>query len=198
METGGRLGRSSTRYGAPPPPFNGPVKKWKKKWVDIPNPNSNNNNSHSNGGNSGNNSSHLVLYKWTPVSSSSNSNSSAGNPSTPAASGGSAKQKESERSSLEEEPPRRKFRYVPVTVVDDQKLEGSAKTDDESKAIDVDSLPNVQNNIADGTSVMNDVSMEDAEVSNKDQVGTQDATETSLDLNLGLKADDGKHETTQN
>lgn len=114
METGGRLGRSSTRYGAPPPPFNGPVKKWKKKWVDIPNPNSNNNNSHSNGGNSGNNTSHLVLYKWTPISSSSNSNSSAGNPSTPAGSSGSAKQKESERSSLEEEPPRRKFRYVPV------------------------------------------------------------------------------------
>lgn len=52
-----------------------------------------------------------------------------------------------------------------VTVVDDQKLEGSAKTDDESKAIDVDSLPNVQKNIADGTGIMNDVPMEDAEVS---------------------------------
>ncbi|KMZ74241.1 hypothetical protein ZOSMA_132G00140 [Zostera marina] len=194
METGGRLGRSSTRYGAPPPPFNGPVKKWKKKWVDIPKPNSNNNNSHSNGGNSGNNISHLVLYKWTPISSSSNSNSSGANLSKPATSGGSLKHKESEKNSMEEEPPRRKFRYVPVTVVDDQKLDGSAKTDDDSKLIDVDTSPNVQNNIADGKSVMNDVSMEDAEVSNKDQV----ATETSLDLNLGLKADDGKHETIQN
>lgn len=114
METGGRLGRSSTRYGAPPPPFNGPVKKWKKKWVDIPKPNSNNNNSHSNGGNSGNNISHLVLYKWTPISSSSNSNSSGANLSKPATSGGSLKHKESEKNSMEEEPPRRKFRYVPV------------------------------------------------------------------------------------
>lgn len=44
-------------------------------------------------------------------------------------------------------------------------MDGSAKTDDDSKPIDVDTSPNVQNNIADGTSVMNDVSMEDAEVS---------------------------------
>ncbi|KAF2530928.1 hypothetical protein F2Q70_00032891 [Brassica cretica] len=32
---GGRLGRSSTRYGGPATVFTGPVRKWKKKWVHV-------------------------------------------------------------------------------------------------------------------------------------------------------------------
>ena len=96
---GARLGRSSTRYGGPTTVFSGSVRKWKKRWVPLSNPNSNNNHSSSssnnhrsnNNGNNINNASHLLIYKWTPISKDSSA-------------------------ALAEEPPRKKFRYVPVRL----------------------------------------------------------------------------------
>ena len=85
---GARLGRSSTRYG-PATVFTGPVRKWKKKWVPVANPNGGGPQGNGNGG--GNNASHLVLYKWTPISSA-----------------------VADKGSATEESPSRKFRYVPV------------------------------------------------------------------------------------
>lgn len=105
---GARLGRSSTRYG-PATVFTGPVRKWKKKWVHVSpsaassnsNSNNNNNNNHNNASSNGNNGSHLLLYKWTPITQSQNTNNANGNV------------KDALPEPVEE-PPRRKFKYIPV------------------------------------------------------------------------------------
>ncbi|MBA0778844.1 hypothetical protein Gotri_006659 [Gossypium trilobum] len=112
---GARLGRSSTRYG-PVTVFTGPVRKWKKKWVNVSPPNTgggggNNNNhsqnhhSNSNGTSNGNNGPHLVLFKWTPITQSQNNNNYTNN---------SPKE---DTVAAPEEPPRRKFKYIPVTFL---------------------------------------------------------------------------------
>ncbi|CAI9755460.1 unnamed protein product [Fraxinus pennsylvanica] len=62
---GARLGRSSTRYG-PVTVFTGPVQKWKKKWVHVT-PSSSNQTEANGRVNGVNSSSHLLLYKWTPI-----------------------------------------------------------------------------------------------------------------------------------
>ncbi|KAE8670540.1 Formyl transferase [Hibiscus syriacus] len=110
---GARFGRSSTRYG-PATVLTGPVRKWKKKWVHVfpsntgssnnNNPSQNNNNNHhsTNGISNGNNGSHLVLFKWTPLSQSQNNNSSPNDSS-----------KDDDVASPEE-PPRRKFKDILV------------------------------------------------------------------------------------
>ncbi|KAJ6363866.1 hypothetical protein OIU76_028905 [Salix suchowensis] len=128
---GARLGRSSTRYG-PTTVFSGPVRKWKKRWVHV-NPLSNHNSFHSHHHNAttnaaaaasssatnhssssnGNNGSHLLLYKWTPLSQSN------GSPSTTNHYNGNNINTTNENANLSngdvtEEPPRRKFKYIPV------------------------------------------------------------------------------------
>ncbi|XP_039044048.1 putative uncharacterized protein DDB_G0280071 [Hibiscus syriacus] len=127
-----RFGRSSTRYG-PATVFTGPVRKWKKKWVHVspsntgnsnnnnPSQNKNNNHHSTNGISNGNNGSHLVLFKWTPLSQSQNNYSSTN------------------YSSMEDdvatpgEPPRRKFKYIPIAVLEEQNKEATENIDDETK-----------------------------------------------------------------
>lgn len=87
---GSRLGRASSRYGQAPV-FSGPVRKWKKQWVQVSSPPSSSSSSYSrsnNNKNSNNNSPSLLLCRWTPIPS------------------GDVKP---------EETPRRKFRYTPVS-----------------------------------------------------------------------------------
>ncbi|KAG5246662.1 myb protein [Salix suchowensis] len=158
---GARLGRSSTRYG-PTTVFSGPVRKWKKRWVHV-NPLSNHNSFHSHHHNAttnaaaaasssatnhssssnGNNGSHLLLYKWTPLSQSN------GSPSTTNHYNGNNINTTNENANLfngdvTEEPPRRKFKYIPVDLIERQKKEteeqeeASEKIDDESKPSDTD------------------------------------------------------------
>lgn len=91
METVGstRLGRASSRYGAPAV-FSGPVRKWEKKWVHV-SPSSFNKTNNSNSQNNNTNaSSRLLLRRWTPVTAPSSADD------------------------VSHEPPRRKFRYTPV------------------------------------------------------------------------------------
>uniref|UniRef100_A0A0A0LT57 Uncharacterized protein n=1 Tax=Cucumis sativus TaxID=3659 RepID=A0A0A0LT57_CUCSA len=112
---GARLGRSSTRYG-PATVFTGPVRKWKKKWIHVaPSTTASNNHSHSQRhtnpnnvtanatANSSTNASHLLLFKWTPITQSLNNGNAdeknAGKEDTP---------------TVTEEPPRRKFKYMPA------------------------------------------------------------------------------------
>nr|KYP62693.1 hypothetical protein KK1_017240 [Cajanus cajan] len=115
---GARLGRSSTRYG-PATVFTGPVRKWKKKWVHVSpssassNSNTNHNHNHNHTHNHththshASNASHLLLYKWTPITQSHNTTTNSN-------ANGTAKDALPEPP---EEPPRRKFKYVPVFML---------------------------------------------------------------------------------
>ncbi|CAK7322880.1 unnamed protein product [Dovyalis caffra] len=117
---GSRLGRASSRYGptATATVFNGPVRKWKRKWVHVsPSPTINyRNNNHSNGHNDNNNGSRLLLCRWTPLS--------------PAAASGTT------TSSSSEDPPKRKFRYTPIAVLEERsKVEKKVEQEDEKQLV---------------------------------------------------------------
>lgn len=114
---GARLGRSSTRYG-PTTVFTGPVRKWKKKWVHVSPSTKKDNNSSSgsaaaaasvvNGGSNSDNSngSHLLLYKWAPLSQNGSGNEDGKSESNSPS--------EDTVTTAAEDPPRRRFKYVPV------------------------------------------------------------------------------------
>lgn len=204
---GARLGRSSTRYG-PATVFTGPVRKWKKKWVHVApstsSAGSNHNNSHShqihshntttNGTTNGNNASHLLLYKWTPITQSQNSNNNNSNVNN--ANGDNSSGKDDIAGALEE-PPRRKFKYIPIAVLEEQKnedAENEAAENDDAKPIDIDpsateSTP--KGEVFDEKPDINDVPMEESQ--DKNQLVCQDLNESTLDLSLGLKAHDDDH-----
>lgn len=121
---GSRLGRASSRYGPAATVFTGPVRKWKKKWVHVSQSTLTyqNSQSQSNGHNStttNNGGSRLLLCRWTPLSSSP--------AATAVADSGSA-----------EEPPRRKFRYTPIAVIEEQKKAAVKKAEDEADTSETD------------------------------------------------------------
>ncbi|RDY13454.1 hypothetical protein CR513_01633 [Mucuna pruriens] len=191
---GARLGRSSTRYG-PATVFTGPVRKWKKKWVHVSpsSASSNSNTNHNHNHNHASNASHLLLYKWTPLTQSHNTNNNAN-------ANGNAKDAPPEPA---EEPPRRKFKYVPVALLEEQRNEaaeneGAEKVDDESKPIDADSFaaePTRKNETLDEKPDINDVPMEESQSQYKNQVVRQDLNESTLDLSLGLTSHDDEHDS---
>lgn len=119
---GARLGRSSTRYG-PAVVFTGRVRKWKKRWIHVtpsaPDASANSKHGSANGGsnhsqmrslngsvssNGSGNGSHLLLYKWTPLSQSNNGNG-----------GGDAASNGDDSSAAVDERPKRRFKFVPVS-----------------------------------------------------------------------------------
>ncbi|CAL5345551.1 unnamed protein product [Camellia sinensis] len=201
---GARLGRSSTRYGPTSTVFNGPVRKWKKKWVHV-SPQTNNNassNHHlhhqsqtaNHNGINGNNGSHLLLYKWTPITPSQNSNSNGNGEKS------SAKEEEAaaavdSAASAAEEPPRRKFRYIPIAVLEEQKNEAEEMVDDEAKPRDTDpnaAEPTSKNDGLDEKPDINDVPVEESQALDDDTpLVRQDLNESTLDLSLGLNSRDG-------
>ncbi|KAH7545285.1 hypothetical protein FEM48_Zijuj01G0077400 [Ziziphus jujuba var. spinosa] len=232
---GARLGRSSTRYG-PATVFNGPVRKWKKTWVHVSSPstsssssssaaasNTTTNHSHHhhaqihtpNGTTNGNNVSHLVLYKWTPITQSQNSAINGNNTNN----GNNTPDKVSVKADAPavhpEEPPRRKFKYIPgnidvkvgitykdglgknslgeIAVLEEQKNEAAddetvEKVEDEGKPNDTDLT--TKGEVLDEKPDINDVPMEETQENN--QVVRQDLNET-LDLSLGLNGHDGEN-----
>lgn len=110
---GARLGRSSTRYG-PATVFTGRVRKWKKKWIPLTPPNSSNHHqTAANGSANGNNGSHLLLYKWTPITPSQNGN---GNGKSNGDNNDDSKNSSKDDAVAAEEPPKRKFKYIPVLL----------------------------------------------------------------------------------
>ncbi|XP_022723706.1 probable serine/threonine-protein kinase DDB_G0291350 isoform X2 [Durio zibethinus] len=163
---GARLGRSSTRYG-PATVFTGPVRKWKKKWVHVsPSNSGSSNNNHSqnhhssNGTSNGNNGSHLVLFKWTPISQSQNNNNNNNDNNN-----GNNKD---DAVAEPEEPPRRKFKYIPIAVLEEQKKEAAENLDDEAKPSETDpnaAEPTSRNDDFDEKPDINDVPMEESEFS---------------------------------
>ncbi|KAF5730523.1 hypothetical protein HS088_TW19G00114 [Tripterygium wilfordii] len=129
---GSRLGRASSRSGsaATASVFSGPVRKWKKRWVNVsPSPavvsHSQSNGHHRSNGNGSNNvsSSHLVLCRWTPL------------PLATAATDDAA-------TAGEEEPPKRRFRYTPVSVIEGQKMRSAKNDEDESKTREISQVKN--------------------------------------------------------
>ncbi|GFZ03302.1 hypothetical protein Acr_15g0019100 [Actinidia rufa] len=115
---GARFGRSSTRYGTSSTTvFNGPVRKWKKKWVPVtpspPNNASSNHHSiaptHNGGSSNGSNGSHLQLYKWTPIAPSQNNGNGNGNGDGY----NSSSKDDGAATTAAAAVPRRKFKYVP-------------------------------------------------------------------------------------
>ncbi|KAJ4975284.1 hypothetical protein NE237_000390 [Protea cynaroides] len=181
---GARLGRSSTRYG-PATVFTGPVRKWKKKWIHVsPSNTANNHSSQSNGAN-GNNGSHLLLYKWTPLSQSNNNNGDKTTAKDENAAAAAA-------TAASEEPPRRKFRYVPIAVLEEQKKEAAEEV--EPNDTDPSAGAESKSDGSNGKPDINDVPMEEAQPSDRDQLAPRDLSEANLDLSLGLKAHDGDHD----
>ncbi|CAL5408261.1 unnamed protein product [Camellia sinensis] len=179
---GARFGRSSTRYGPSSTvtvAFNGPVRKWKKKWVpESPSPNTNNIPSSSNHHNddstvtNGNNGSHrLLLYKWTPIS---RTKTTANDDVTAAAALAAA-----------EEPPRRKFKYIPIAVLENEAAE---KVDVEAHAAEAIS----KNDGLDDKPDINDLPMDESQAPGNIPLARQDLNESTLDLSLGFKDHDGR------
>ncbi|CAL1354094.1 unnamed protein product [Linum trigynum] len=175
---GSRLGRASSRYGpsATANVFNGPVRKWKKKWVHVsPPPAANNNSSraHSNGhhlhsaalSNSSNSeSSRLLLCRWTPL----------------AAGGGAG-----DDSSAADEPPKRRIRYTPIAA-----LEERTKA---AKSVDVE----VKEDQITESKASEDDEPEDDDETMKEETQDPDNGGT-LDLGLCLKGEDNENNESPN
>ncbi|OMO76858.1 hypothetical protein CCACVL1_15317 [Corchorus capsularis] len=102
-----------------------------------------------------------------------------------------------------EEPPRRKFKYIPIAVLEEQRkeaaeTEAAENVDDEAKPSEADpnaSEPTSRNDGSDEKPDMNDAPMEESQ---EDNVVRQDLNESTLDLNLGLTAHDGESDSNIN
>ncbi|KAF4393673.1 hypothetical protein G4B88_007659 [Cannabis sativa] len=197
---GARLGRSSTRYG-PATVFTGPVRRWKKKWVHIAPSSSNStgtasttaattttsssNHSQIHVHNATTNGSHLLLYKWSPITQSQNA---AMNGDT---NGDKVSAEDETTATPSDEPPRRKFKYIPIALLEEEQKDDTAedeaaeKVTEEAKAIEIDSS---KDGNLDEKPDINDVPMEENQDTN--QVVCQDLNESTLDLSLGFNAHD--------
>ncbi|KAL1562510.1 B-cell CLL/lymphoma 7 protein family member B-like [Salvia divinorum] len=193
---GARFGRSSTRFSGPATVFTGPVRKWKKKWVYVPPPNSSHHHHTASNGNANgsNGSSHLQFYKWTPIASSqskdgSNNDSNGGD-------NGNAEPKDGDVAV--EKPPKRRFKYIPIVVLEEQKVESSEQMEDENKSSEDTSDAIEATSRGDEKPDMNDVPMDENQVniaSETNREERQDLNVSTLDLSLGLTAHDGENES---
>ncbi|CAN4126941.1 unnamed protein product [Withania somnifera] len=178
---GTRFGRSSTRYG-PTTVFTGPVRRWKKKWVHISSGKNNHQSTTTdNGGANGSvngkvNGSHLVFLRWTPITASQNKDSDS-------------KSSDKDDAVPIEEPQKRKFKYIPIALLDDQKNESSDQDEAESKPMEADANteePTSQADDCDEKPDINDVPMEENKDPEDKPPERQDLNESTLDLSLGF------------
>ncbi|GAB2301025.1 hypothetical protein Dimus_035061 [Dionaea muscipula] len=205
---GARLGRSSSRYGTTTV-FSGPVRKWKKKWVHVAPSSataassSNSNHLHpslANGSVNGTNGSHLLLFKWTPISQINNDNSESNN----------SEDKDLAKDdsfSFSGEPKRRKYKYIPLqqdliilginfafAVLEEYKKETEENTEDDD---DNEKLtePTSKNGSRLGEKPdINDMPMEESQ-DDGEQNERQDLNVSTLDLSLGLSSHEEEHES---
>ncbi|XP_047946771.1 uncharacterized protein LOC125193086 [Salvia hispanica] len=186
---GARFGRSSTRFSGPATVFTGPVRKWKKKWVHVPPPNSNNHHhAASNGNANGSNaSSHLQFYKWTPIAPTQSKDSNGSD-------NGNADSTKDEDVAAEK-PPKRRFKYIPIVVLEEQKVESSEQMEDENKSSEDNSDAVEATSRGDEKPDMNDVPMDENQASETNREERQDLNISTLDLSLGLKAHDGENDS---
>ncbi|XP_073157790.1 uncharacterized protein [Henckelia pumila] len=181
---GARLGRSSTRYG-PTTVFTGPVRKWKKKWVPIAPSNSSHHNSAAAAAgnrtaNGSNVSPHLLLYQWTPITPSQNKDN--GNTAN---NNGNVDSKNSNKDEVVavEDPPKKKFKYIPIIVLEEQKNESSEQADDETKPFETDAVEATSK--SDEYNEKPDINDVPIDENQNTSVERQDLNESTLDLSLG-------------
>ncbi|XP_059307162.1 uncharacterized protein LOC132058816 isoform X3 [Lycium ferocissimum] len=169
---GARFGRQSTRYG-PTTVFTGPVRRWKKKWIHV---SSVKKTTVTNGGvNGNNNGSHLMFLKWTPIT---NNNTST--------------EKDIGEDGVVsiDEPRKRKFKYIPIALLEDLKNE-SDQDEDEAEPVEADANtgePTSQADDCDEKPDINNVPMEENQDPEDKPPERQDLNESTLDLSLGFTA----------
>ncbi|CAO2842459.1 unnamed protein product [Amaranthus hypochondriacus] len=203
---GARTGRSSSRYGTTTV-FNGPVRKWKKDWVPIPPPSSssssssnsnqnhhpsnNNNNNHSstNGNVNGSSVSHLRLYKWTPINKDNSSNDND-NTNIKISNNNDDDTNGTKNSAnddvVSDEPRKKKFKYIPIALLEEQKE--TEENLDIDKSTNGDENTGEQASKSDGNDEkpdINDVPMEENEADGENQAAPARQDLNELDLSLG-------------
>ncbi|CAN6920902.1 unnamed protein product [Brassica oleracea] len=170
---GARLGRSSTRYGGPATVFTGPVRKWKKKWVHVFPSSKKHTSSVVNGG-SASDGSHLLFFKWAPLSQGGSGNEDGKSESN------SPSEEPLTEAEAEEEPPRRRFKYVPIAVLEEQKKEATETEEDDKVEEDEASAVEPSEKKIEEKPDMNDVPMEDNQ--EEDKIVRQDLNESTADV----------------
>ncbi|XP_051134022.1 uncharacterized protein LOC127253452 [Andrographis paniculata] len=181
---GARLGRTSNRYG-PSTVFTGPVRNWEKKWVNIPPPNSGHN--HRATATRTDGSPHLFLYKWTPITPSQTKDSSISD------NNGNADYKNSGKDDDvgAQEPQKKKFKYIPVIVLEEQRDEHSEQMEDGAKRTEID--PSTVETTSKNEEYDEKPDINEA-AAKSNPVGCQDLNESTLDLSLGMGAHNGENE----
>ncbi|KAL0834606.1 hypothetical protein Bca101_086495 [Brassica carinata] len=179
---GARLGRSSTRYGGPATVFTGPVRKWKKKWVHVFPSSKKHTSSVVNGG-SASDGSHLLFFKWAPLSQGGSGNEDGKSESN------SPSEEPLTEAEAEEEPPRRRFKYVPIAVLEEQKKEATETEEDDKVEEDEASAVEPSEKKIEEKPDMNDVPMEDNQ-QEEEKIVRQDLNESTTDSGLNLNAND--------
>ncbi|GAB2224712.1 hypothetical protein Droror1_Dr00005480 [Drosera rotundifolia] len=188
---GARLGRSSNRYG-PTTVFTGPVRKWKKKWVNVAphsssttTTTSNNTSHHHNHVQSVvNGSVQLLLFKWSPISNGGGGEESNG------------RNEEEESDGVREgKRRRRKYKYIPVAALDEHKRQTEEVTDDDDD--DTTHGPYSKKGSLGEKPDINDVPMEESQKSRRNGKASarQDLNVSTLDLSLGLSSHEDEHES---
>ncbi|KAL9273925.1 hypothetical protein AKJ16_DCAP24791 [Drosera capensis] len=182
---GARLGRSSNRYG-PTTVFTGPVRKWKKKWVDVAphssSTTSNNSSHHHNHVQSVvNGSVQLLLFKWAPISNGGDGEKNNG-------------RNEEEESDGVREVKRGKYKYIPVAVLDEHRRQTEEVTDGDN---DTTHGPDSKKGSIGEKPDINDVPMDESQNSRRNGKASarQDLNVSTLDLSLGLSSHEDKHES---
>lgn len=193
---GARLGRSSTRYG-PTTIFTGPVRKWKKRWVHASSSNSSNLHHQTANGNA-NGSSHLLFYKWTAITPSQNKDNNGGdsnNGNNNISNNGDSKNSDKDDAFAVEEPPKRKFKYLPIAVLEEQKNELSEQVEDEAKPIEFDTNAEEVTSKSDRFDEKPDIN----EVPMDENKSTENSPKERQDLNesttFGLNENDGDNKS---
>uniref|UniRef100_A0ACD6AH82 Uncharacterized protein n=1 Tax=Avena sativa TaxID=4498 RepID=A0ACD6AH82_AVESA len=162
---GARLGRSSARYG-PATTFTGPVRKWRKEWVPIAAAMGTATSAAASSTGTGSRGNNLVLFKWSPLSGA-NRRGGDEEPTAPA------------------ETAMGRRRYVPVSVVEDQRQE-SAKSDDEKKANDGEPS-STETGQSNGKTNIDGTLMDESQASDEVRDSCNDVGGTDLNLNFGPK-----------
>ncbi|CAK9309589.1 unnamed protein product [Citrullus colocynthis] len=165
---GSRLGRASSRYGPAATVFNGPVRKWKKKWVLASS--SSSGLTYQPSSQSQSNAQKLLLCRWTPI-----------HPPTSLETDGAT--------APPDEPPKRKFRYTPIAVLEEQKNAELRSVKDEVRVKEMDqsvAKTATVGNEAQGELNVNEVFKEETQETSKILNSPRGGSRNNLDLALCL------------